>query len=474
MSKVIGRIKEIETLEYALNSQRPELVAVYGRRRIGKTFLIRETFRPYTEFEITGLHNGTLKSQLANFHHILSQKDASVPKVKTWLGAFHQLEHYFNKLKGKRRKVIFIDEFPWLATPRSGFLSAFEVFWNSYVTKRDDILVAICGSSASYMVKNILRNRGGLYNRLTQRIRLLPFNLYETELLLKAKGIKYSHYDILQIYMALGGVPHYLEKLKKGESVAQAIDRLCFADDAPLKAEFKDVFASLFSKYERHIAIVRTLAKSKKGLKRKDIAAKSKLHSGGRLTLTLQELEESGFIQKYNPFRNVKKDALYRLVDEYSLFYLKFIEHDASSGEGAWLSKANSHAYKAWAGFNFETLCIKHVEQLKKALGIGAVYTENYSWIQRNEERGAQIDLLLDRADNVINICEMKFHNSPYTVTKRYADDIRNKVWAFGESSKTRKALFFTMVTTYGIKQNHHSLGLVQNELTMECLFVPD
>lgn len=458
-------------LENALKSDKAELIAVYGRRRVGKTFLVEQTYGKNIRFELTGLHNGSLNNQLDNFHYVLSSKDLKFQRPANWLEAFFQLQQYIDQIYSGKKKVIFIDEFPWLATRRSKFLMAFENFWNSYASKRTDLIVVICGSAASYMVKRIIRNKGGLHNRITEKIRLLPFNLHETSLFLKSKKIQYSNYDILQLYMAIGGVPHYLDKLKKGESVAQAIDRLYFMKDAPLRTEFNDVFASLFENHERHNAIVRALAASRKGLTRKEISESCSIPTGGRMTVTLEELEESGFVIKYPAFKNRKKDALYRLNDEYSMFYLKFIEKNTSQGKGTWLTGFNNQSYKSWSGFGFETVCMKHIEQIKAALGVYAVHSLNYSWTERNAARGAQVDLLIDRADNIINLCEMKFYNAEFTITKKYANEIREKINTFKMSSGTRKNIFLTMITSFGIKQNMYSMELVQNELTMNCLF---
>jgi uncharacterized protein len=471
MGKLVGRIPEKRTLKAALESQKSELIAVYGRRRVGKTYLIRQAYEGQIVFELTGLHNGTLRDQLENFQQRLAAKGLKSKRATTWLEAFGQLEGYISAHKTKKKKVIFIDEFPWLATRRSKFMMAFENFWNSYASSRSDLVVVICGSAASYMVKNIIRNRGGLHNRVTQRMRLLPFDLHETQLFLRSKGIQYSAYDILQLYMAVGGIPQYLENLIVGESVAQAIDRLCFVKDAPLRTEFRDIFASLFEYPERHSSILRTLAKSRRGLTRNEISAKSKIPTGGMLTRTLEELEESGFVEKYTAFGQIKKDALYRLTDEYSLFYLKFIENAAVKEKGTWLKQFNSQAYKTWAGFSFETVCLKHVRQIKAALGIAQVASENYSWIAKGGEDAAQIDLVIDRADNVINLCEMKFYNAPFTITKSYAADIRNKINAFQASTRTSKNLFFLMLTTYGATQNAYSLELIHNQLTINCMF---
>jgi DNA-binding MarR family transcriptional regulator len=328
----------------------------------------------------------------------------------------------------------------------------------------------VCGSAASYMIKNIIKNKGGLHNRLTQTIRLMPFNLNETELLLKQNKVKLSRYDIVQLYMATGGVPHYLQKIKPGESVAQALDRLCFGKDGFLRTEFDNVFASLFDQYENHEEIIRVLATVRKGLTRNEILSKIKIDTGGTLTKTLTDLEESGFIEKYMAYRGTK-DALFRLTDEYSMFYIKFIEHTKPAARGLWMKVQRRQPYKIWSGFSFETICIKHVEQIKEALKIGGIHSTHGSWIQKKAKQGAQIDLLIDRDDNVINLCEMKFYAVPFTMDKKCASDIAKKTDAFCESTKTKKSIYTTFITAYGVTPNGYSRQHIQNELTMDDLF---
>jgi len=470
MKKVTGRKTEISLLNKALKSKKAELIVVYGRRRIGKTFLINQTYKSYIKFELTGIYNASLKDQLKNFQLVLSKKNKKQKTIESWLDAFFLLSQYLDTLKSKSKKVIFFDEFPWLDTRRSKFLPAFENFWNSYISKRNDIVVVICGSAASYMINKIIMSKGGLHNRLTQKIHLKPFNLAETEKLLSYNKVRLSRYDILLTYMALGGIPFYLEKIIPGESVAQTIDRLCFSQNGFLRTEFKIVFASLFEKPENHELIVRVLSKSRKGLTRNEILKKSKVQTGGTMSKALLELEESGFIENYTPYKG-KKNALYRLTDEYSLFYLKYIEGSKPIKKGYWIKMQKQQSFKSWTGFSFETICIKHFEQIVEALRISGIHSTHGSWFQKNIEKGAQIDLLIDRDDNVINLCEMKFYNSEFTIDKKYAKEIAHKLTSFTKSTKTKKSVFVTFISTYGLKQNIHSTQYIQNELKMDILF---
>lgn len=470
MSKIVGRIEEQAALKEALENDKSELIALYGRRRVGKTFLIREFFKKNVIFEVTGLFDGNMNDQLENFTKELKKrtKESIVDFPNSWLDAFTKLEEYIDSLEDVPKKVIFIDEFPWIATARSKFLMAFENFWNTYCTKRDDLIVVICGSAASYMVQKIINNKGGLHNRISRKIRLLPFNLRETELFLIEKGLSYTRYDIIQIYMALGGVPHYLEKLRKGLSVPQNLDNLCFSKDGVLNDEFNNLYVSLFDDSERHMKIIKTLASSSKGFTRNELIHKSGIPSGGDFSLKLEELMESGFVTEYPYYKNKKQLTLYRLSDEYSKFYLRFINNNKHGGKGTWQRLCTKQSYVSWSGFVFETLCLKHIYQIKKSLRIDAIYSTNSSWFNEN----AQVDLLIDRDDNVINLCEMKFYNAPYTIDKKYYLNLKNKLSELQKEIGTRKNIFITMVTTYGINENIYSKELVQNNLDMNALFI--
>lgn len=469
--ELVGRFLEIRKLEHLLSSSKSELVAVYGRRRVGKTFLVREVYRKNMVFEISGLHNGSMKEQLRNFHSRLLATDCkSIGEVppKDWFEAFSMLQVYLNTLKGKRKKVIFIDEFPWMATMRSNFLMWFENFWNTYCTHRKDLIVVICGSAASYMVKNIIYNKGGLHNRISQKIRLEPFSLHETKLFLEKKNIHLEYYDILVLYMAIGGVPQYLEMIKKGMSVSQNIDSLCFAKGAELANEFNEVFASLFSSSDTHIAMIRALAQTNKGLSRAEVLQRCNISQTGYASKVLKELMESGFVTQYTPFGRRNRGSLFRLTDEFCMFYLKFMESHKNQGTGTWNKLSAKQTFRSWSGFAFESICLKHVQQIKNALGIGGVFSRNSAW----ENDNVQVDLVINRDDNRINLCEMKFVSSPFTIDKSYYEELRRKVTLFKEDTKTRKGVFVTMLSSFGVKQNSYSLNIVENDLKMDCLFL--
>lgn len=469
MKKIIGREQEINKLNEIKDKKDASLIAIYGRRRIGKTFLIRNYFKDEIIFEITGLYKGTPKDQLENFRNELDKNFnfLETKKINTWLAAFQVLENVIKSNELKKKRVVFIDEFPWIASKGSKFLMAFENFWNQFASQQKNLIIVICGSAASYMVKNIIKNKGGLHNRLTESIRLLPFTLKETASYLKANQVKYSLYDIAQLYLIIGGVPHYLNKIKPTESVAQNIDRLCFQQNGELAIEFNMLFASLFDNSEKHLLIVKTLATSLRGLTRNELLEKTGLPSGGDTSSKLEELIQSGFMEEYTFYKNKSHLKRYRLTDEYSQFYLKYISKNKQNGPGTWINIQKSQSFKSWSGFSFENLCLKHLQSIKKALGVASIYTQSSSWNNKN----AQIDLLIERDDNIINLCEIKFLNNDYQLSKNDYSNIKNKLFEFEKDTKTRKTIFVTLITTFGLKPNEYSNELINKTITLKDLF---
>jgi AAA+ ATPase superfamily predicted ATPase len=469
MKKIIGREQEINKLNEIKDKKDASLIAIYGRRRIGKTFLIRNYFKDEIIFEITGLYKGTPKDQLENFRNELDKNFnfLETKKINTWLAAFQVLENVIKSNESKKKRVIFIDEFPWIASKGSKFLMAFENFWNQFASQQKNLIIVICGSAASYMVKNIIKNKGGLHNRLTESIRLLPFTLKETASYLKANQVKYSLYDIAQLYLIIGGVPHYLNKIKPTESVAQNIDRLCFQQNGELAIEFNMLFASLFDNSEKHLLIVKTLATSLRGLTRNELLEKTGLPSGGDTSSKLEELIQSGFMEEYTFYKNKSHLKRYRLTDEYSQFYLKYISKNKQNGPGTWINIQKSQSFKSWSGFSFENLCLKHLQSIKKALGVASIYTQSSSWNNKN----AQIDLIIERDDNIINLCEIKFLNNDYQLSKNDYSNIKNKLFEFEKDTKTRKTIFVTLITTFGLKPNEYSNELINKTITLKDLF---
>ncbi len=478
MGSFVARHAERQLFGRASTSTEPELIAVYGRRRVGKTFLVREALARELCFEQVGIHHADLGTQLRAFAAALGKAAGGpVPRAPSdWHEAFQMLEAFLTRLLARRRGklAVFFDEVPWLASRKSAFLPALEYFWNAWGSRQPRLLVVLCGSAASWMLQNVVRERGGLHNRVTRRVRVEPFQLADAEELLASRGIELGHFQTIELTLALGGVPHYLAQVERGESAAQAIDRLCFSRDGLLRTEFPQLYASLFEQAERHEAVVRALAARRRGLTRSELATAAGLASGGALTKVLEELEESGFILQTPMSGKLKRDAIYWLGDEYSLFYLTWIARRAPQGRGYWLHKQASPAWRAWAGLAFESLCLKHVKQLKHALGISGVETTESAWAYRPATKsgvGAQIDLVIDRADRCINLCEMKFSDQPFTIDKAYARELAHKRDTYRRVTGTRKATFLTLVSTFGLVDNEHSRGLVTNAVGMDALF---
>jgi uncharacterized protein len=475
---LIGRSKEQEVLFKALHSRRPEMVAVIGRRRVGKTFLIQSVYADNMVFQISGIQDGTLKEQLKNFTYLLKQTFGTVApleKPTSWLDAFQQLITCLETKDEKEKLVVFFDELPWLATKRSDFLKGLSFFWNSWASQKN-IVVVICGSSASWMIQKVVEHKGGLHNRLTKRVHLFPFNLCETEAFLKHLNINFNRYQIVELYMAMGGIPHYLNEVEAGLSAAQNIEQICFSPLGLLNHEFSRLYPALFDNAANHIAVIKALAEKWQGLTRNEIITLSKLTDGGGVTRCLDELISSGFVSTYFPFGKKKKEMLYRLTDEYSLFYLQFIENKTHKGKNIWVELSQTQDYKSWSGYAFESLCLKHIPQIKKALGISGIYAETSSFYQKGtaQEAGIQIDLLIDRKDNVINVFELKFYSGLMSLSKSYSEDLRDKITVFKERTQTRKQVFLNLLTTFGLKHNEHSIGLIDKAMTMDVLFSED
>jgi uncharacterized protein len=476
--KLIGREDEIEKLDRILLSGKPEFLAVYGRRRVGKTFLIRQYLKENIVFDFTGTREGTKEEQLKNFFdeylkRAKGKKEKQPPL--TWQDAFRYLVNYVSTLPKKKLKhVVFIDEMPWLDNPKSNFIPALEFLWNQYISAMDNVVLIACGSASSWIKKKLINARGGLYNRVTQRIKLEPFNLHETALFIDTLGAKLTQYQMVELYMVMGGIPFYLKEITKGKSATQLIDEICFSTKGLLHGEYAQLYHSLFKNADHHIKIIETLAARPQGMTRLDIAGKTKI-SEATLSRTLEELAECDFISFYEPLINKKKEAIYKLTDLYSLFYLKFIKANKGGGKGTWEQLSNKNTFTAWSGYAFENICMMHIGQIKKALGISGIYCSTSSWLFKGNDAlpGAQIDMIIDRADQTINLCEAKFTKENFAVTKSYAAQLRMKKSIFRQATQTKKATFNTLLTTYPALKNQYYLGEIDNEITMDKLFEP-
>lgn len=472
MRTIIGRTEYLKTFHELYQSEKSEFVAVFGRRRVGKTFLIRNAFGGSFTFQVTGLSNAGLAQQLTNFNlalrKVTPEHDFSL--ALDWFTAFQNLIAYLESTNDEK-KIVFIDELPWFDTPKSGFIPALEHFWNSWAATRNDILLIACGSAASWMINKLINNKGGLHNRVTKRMKIVPFTLNECEQFLETKKTLLDRYQVIQLYMVLGGIPFYWDEVKPGKSAMQNIEDICFSENGVLRNEFKNLFRSLFSKHEKHSILVSALAQKSMGLSRDEIITETGLPNAGSTSRLLDELEESGFILKYKPLGKKTKNSIYQLVDFYTLFYFKFIRDSLPGEVNQWMNAIDNPRHRAWSGYAFEQVCLCHLPQIKKALGISGVQSTSSSWRSTTIKNGAQIDLVIDRRDQVINLCEMKFSINPFVIDPKYAEELRNKIGTFRTETRTRKSVFLTMITTFGLQANSYSTGLVQNSITMDSLF---
>ena len=450
---IIGRASEKEELQRIFESGKAEFVAIYGRRRVGKTFLIKEYFENDIVFSVAGLAKGNTRLQIKNFYKTIQRYDPSLKESpKDWLDVFDILIRYIESLEN-RRKVVLLDELPWMDTPKSGFIPALEHFWNGWASSRKDIVLVVCGSATSWMMDKLIDDHGGLHNRLTKRMFLKPFTLAESESMLSSMGMDLSRYEVAICYMILGGIPYYLSLLDSRKSLTQNIDSLLFSEDGDLHNEFENLYSALFKNSEDYIKVVTALSDVRGGSSRSEIVEKTGITTGGTLTKILKNLNSCGFVRKYRDMGNGKED-IYQLVDFYTLFYFRFLCEKHSFEDGYWMSIQGTSKFYSWAGLSFEILALQHVRQIKQTLGISGVMTSEYSWRHPN----AQIDLVIDRKDMTINLCEMKFTEDDYHITEDEDTKLRRRVSSFKEDlDKESKSVRVTFVTTYGLANSKYN-----------------
>ena len=469
---IIGRHQEQKLLEEHLRSGKAEFLAMYGRRRIGKTFLIRQFFQNHFDFDMTGVLEGNKSEQMTAFHMALKSYGYKGKKNQTWLDAFYALRQLLeSKIQKGKRCVIFIDELPCLDTPKAGFVHALGHFWNSWANWQSEIMLIVCGSATSWMVRNIIDDHGGLHDRVTHEMPLHPFTLSETEEYFHANGFRWKRLSLLQVYMAVGGVPYYMSLFRPSESPAIAIDRLFFGENAELQKEYRRLFVSLFRNAEPYQAIISLLSQKAEGMTRMEISKALQIDNNGKLGNMLLDLIYCDFIRKYNVREKKIKtnSALYQLTDFYTIFYNTFIK-EGNSDEHFWSRNVSSPKVKTWYGLAFERICQAHMLQIKQALGISSVKTEYYSWRSKSLKEGAQIDIIIDRADNTINLCEVKYSDHEYSLDKDEFFKICHRQEAFEQETATNSTIIPTMITTFGLNQGQYSDQIVV-QLTMDDLF---
>ena len=471
--KIIGRNREKIALTACLTSGRPEFVVVYGRRRVGKTYLVKEYFNGQFSFYATGLSDEKTKGQLKSFHTSLQIYGDTVNAApKDWFEAFMRLRSLLERENVYRdpisnRRVVFLDELPWMDTARSDYKSALEYFWNSWASSQEDLMLIVCGSATSWIIQHMLKERKGFHNRVTRRIRLLPFTLRECEELLENNGIVLTREQIIECYMIFGGIPYYLNLLDSRLSLAQNVDELLFKPYGDLKEEYTELFYSLFKKPEKHMSILKTLSESKNGRTRKELSEIKAIGGGSVLTENLQELEQCGFIRKYTNYTKQSTDAYFQIVDPYVLFSLRFQE---SPKRTSWMEYIHSPSYNAWRGNAFEICCVNHVSKIKEALGVAGVETMEYAWRSEKSDPGAQIDLLIDRKDGVINLCEMKYTDGVFEMDKSEYEKLMNRLNAFQKEAHPKKAIHMTLVSANGLSKGKYASAF-QNIIIGEQLF---
>lgn len=458
LMKIIGRNREVELLKKASQSPGAELIAVYGRRRIGKTFLVKEFFQNKFDFYATGVYEGGQKEELKAFCDPLVSAGVSCDKVKDWMDAFRILRDFLKKSK-KKRLVIFLDELPWFDVPPGHFLKAFEWFWNSWASTRPGLKMIVCGSATTWMVDKFIHNKGGLYNRTSLRLHLAPFDLHDSAALLRFNGLDWDASTILDAYMVMGGVPYYLNMLERDQSLDANIDRLFFSKNAPLAYEYEFLMRSLFRNAEYYMAIIDAVASKNSGITREEIVSLTGISNGGGLTKALKNLVRCDFLNIYDPFGKKTKGSIYQLTDVFVLFFKRFVEKYNGKDEHHWTNLLDSPDRRVWSGIAFEQVCLLHIPQIKEALGINGVLSNVSGWSYHGDEytKGTQVDLVISRRDKVINLCEMKYSSDPYTVTKKYEAELKERREIFREATNTRSALHLTLVTPIGLKMNSHS-----------------
>jgi len=468
---MIGRETQIAQLNEALNNSKSSFIAITGRRRVGKTYLIDEVYKKNICIRVTGIQGEDTKTQIINFTQKIAEY-ANSPIItipKNWQEVFLHLKNFLKSLSIKKKQVIFLDELPWINTPKSGFIQLLAHLWNDFISKESNFILVICGSSTSWITQKIVNDKGGFHNRLTHHIKVSPFTLSETKQFLRSKNIKQTDSSMAELYMIMGGIPFYLENVKQGESTAKSVERMCFLDGGILKNEYDNLYKAIFESPTNHEAIVESLAQSKQGLTRDEIIRRTKINAGGTYQRAMEELLIAGFVVEEYPFGKKKRGSIYRLVDEFSVFYHIFMKDNHKAQVGIWQMLSNSQSYKIWSGYAFESLCMKHVKEIKKTMGIQNVYSETSSFRHIGDKTGDgfQIDLIIDRKDLVINLCECKFHESAFEITKKYSAQLKWKKSAFRNSTNTKKNIFTTVISNHPLKENEYSLESVDVRITV-------
>ena len=458
---LIGRKNEIKKLNDCYSSDESSFVAIYGRRGVGKTYLIKNVFENRFTFRHVGIYKGTTQEQLHSFSSSLKEYGlTNFETPQNWFEAFDLLKELIKYKNNTDKKVIFLDEISWIYTQGSDFIKAFEHFYNSWCTGRNDILLIICSSITSWIMKKIIHNKGGLYNRLTEQIYLRPFSLNECEEFSIANKLSLTKKQIIEIYMIIGGIPYYWTFYKKGNSVPQFIDNTFFVDKAPLENEFKYLFSSLFNSPKDYLKIVDSLSTKNIGLTRKQILSSTKIKDTGLFSSKLEELIDCDFVRRYSTYGQKKREIIYQLTDPFLIFYYHFLKNKQNI-DYFWEEQINNPAINSWKGIAFERICFAHSYNIKKALGISGVLTSIYPWsVSKDLDKGifgSQVDMVIERKDEIINLVEIKFCSGPYVITSKYFNELEKKKNDFITATKTNSSIHLTFITLNGVQENTYS-----------------
>lgn len=475
--KIIGRRHEQDLIAEYCETPKAELVAIYGRRRVGKTYLVKQYFDNNFDFCFTGSLETPRSTQLTLFKKELERySQKNLLKPKDWNEAFVQLRDYISSLN-KERIIVFLDELPWMDTPKSGFLSAFSYFWNNWASSVPGLKLFVCGSATTWMLSKFIGDKGGMHGRVNRQIYLRPFTLSETELFLQSKNIDWNRHQITEAYMTVGGIPYYLDMLEGNMSLNENIDHLFFEQGASLKTEYDFIFRSLFKNSKVYRSVVEFLAANRHGKTRIDIQHALNLDDGGMLTEVLDNLCKCDFIRCYTAFGKKEQGQIFQLIDLFSLFHLQFVEKSNGQDARFWSNMQDNPRRVAWQGYAFEQVCLHHVDHIKHRIGILGVLSEVCSWACKafvdkdgTQYQGTQIDLVIDRRDETVNLCEANFSLEPFAITEDYAKRLNARKETFRAVTGTRKSLHTTLITTYGVRRNKHS-QIVQKEVVLDDLF---
>lgn len=460
--EMVGRVQERRCLDRCDGSDKSELVCVYGRRRVGKTFLVEQTLGPFFAFHVVGSKDAATSSQLREFGLELTDRGDPNPNPPAdWREAFNRLYKVITAPDAPRsphgKAVVFIDEFPWFAKQRSDFLSAFSTFWNRRSTTGQKLLVVICGSATSWVIEHVLESAGDMAARVTESIFLKPFALAETKEYFDSRGFGWDERSLIETQMVFGGLPYFFSLMSPHQSLAQSIDRLCLRPRAQLRDETMILLESTMRRSRLYVELFALLAQHRYGVPKAE-AMRLLGHSTNQFIKATAEAVKCGYVHEYKNLSKPQNPKYLMLVDPFILFHYRLIEPAHGDSPRSWADfVADQERYTAWRGNAFEIVCLQHVRQLKSALGIGGVLTKEYPWASARKAGGAQVDLVIERADRIVNLCEMKFTDAPYELTSAVEQELVRKREVFREETGTRLALKTVLVSAQGTAGYHDS-----------------